>query len=43
VVSTTTPYKLTATSKGTCSVTGTKAGDANYQPVSSAPTTVTFS
>ena len=33
---------LNATSAGTCIVTATKAGDANYNAVSSAPTTVTF-
>ena len=41
-VSPTTPYKLSTTSAGTCSVTATKAGDVNYEPVSSVPTTVTF-
>ncbi len=34
---------LTSTSAGTCIVTATKAGDADYNPTSSAPTTVTFS
>ena len=34
--------KLTATSAGTCLVTATKAGDADYSPVSSIQTTVTL-
>jgi hypothetical protein len=33
---------LSVSSAGTCSVTATKAGDGNYNPVSSLPTTVTF-
>ena len=33
---------LTSTSAGTCIVTATKAADANYNAISSAPTTVTF-
>lgn len=33
---------LSATSAGTCTVTATKAGDATYQPRSSAPTAVAF-
>lgn len=33
---------LTSTGAGTCTVTATKAGDATYAPVSSAPTSVTF-
>jgi hypothetical protein len=34
---------LTSTSAGTCIVTATKAADANYEAISSAPTLVTFS
>ena len=37
-----TPYGLSASTAGTCLVTATKAGDAIYEPVSSAPTTLTF-
>jgi hypothetical protein len=33
---------LSATSAGTCEVTASEAGNANYLPVSSSPTTVTF-
>ena len=36
------PFTLSVTSAGTCVVTATNAGDANFLPVSSAPTTVTF-
>ncbi len=34
--------QLTSSSAGTCLVTATKAGDANYSAIPSAPTTVTF-
>ena len=41
-VSGTTPYKLSSASAGTCLVTATKAGDANYNAISSSQTTVTM-
>ena len=41
-VSASPPYTLSTTTSGTCTVTATKAGDADYAPVSSAPTTVTI-
>ena len=41
-VSVSTPYTLSSTSVGTCLVTATKAGDTNYNPVSSSDTTITF-
>ena len=36
------PYTLSSTSAGSCTVTATMAGNATYEPVSSAPTPVTF-
>jgi hypothetical protein len=41
-VSSSTPYTLSATTAGTCSVTATQAASADYTGTSSAPTTVTF-
>ncbi len=41
-VSVGTPYTLSVTTPGTCTVTATKAADAHYLVKSSAPTTVTF-